>query len=160
MEDWMAEFDLTSKSDEKIRAMMQEIGGYSPEFQMAIRQEFQRRNLQPILEGADLTSRGTRAVEKQPVVVLLSTGEIPLPYDVLDAVFAYGSSNDGFLKTANPLEAYQKVAGVLKERALAVGGNGVTFATFDYRVAANSGCGGGKAFEVFAYGTAVRTRSV
>ena len=87
-------------------------------------------------------------------------GTSPLLNDVIDAVFAYGSSNDGFLKTANPLEAYQKVAGVLKERAVAVGGNGVTFATFDYRVAVNSGCGGGKAFEVFAYGTAVRTRSI
>jgi uncharacterized protein YbjQ (UPF0145 family) len=74
-------------------------------------------------------------------------------------VFAYGSSTDGFLKTANPMEAYEKVANVLKQQAAAAGGDGVIHATFDYRVAASTGCGGGKAFEVFAYGTAVRTRS-
>lgn len=155
----MAEFDLTSKSDQKIRKMMEEIGGYGPEFQLAIRQEFQRRNLQPIHDQHGAVTAPTRAEGRVSGTILLSTGEIPVPYDVIDAVFAYGSSNDGFLKTANPLEAYQKVAAVLKERAAEAGGDAVTFATFDYRVAIHSGCGGGKAFEVFAYGTAVKTRA-
>ena len=153
----MSQYDLTGKSDQKIQTMMEEISDYSPDFQVAISEEFQRRKLQRSLAHSP-SSGATASKPQSPQSVLLSTGEIGIPYDVVDAVFAYGSSSDGFLKTANPLEAYQKVASVLKDRALAAGGDAVTFATFDYRVAANSGCGGGKAFEVFAYGTAVRIR--
>jgi hypothetical protein len=88
--------------------------------------------------------------------LILSTGDIRQNYTIIDPVFAYGSSNDGFLKTANPLEAYSKVADLLKDRAAKMGADGIIHATFDYRVAAKTGCGGGKAFEVFAYGTAVK----
>ena len=152
----MSQFDLADKTDQKIQSMMDDIASYSPDFQIAIRDEFQRRNLQT--RPARSTSGSADKLRLPDSPVLLSTGEIGQPYDVIDAIFAYGSSTDGFLKTANPLEAYQKVAGVLKERATAAGGDAVTFATFDYRVAASAGCGGGKAFEVFAYGTAVRIR--
>lgn len=154
----MSQYDLTGKSDQKIQTMMEEISDYSPDFQVAISEEFQRRKLQRALAHSP-SAGGTASKAQAPQSVLLSTGEIGVPYDVIDAVFAYGSSSDGFLKTANPLEAYQKVASVLKERAAAAGADAVTFATFDYRVAAGTGCGGGKAFEVFAYGTAVRIRS-
>lgn len=154
----MSQYDLTGKSDQKIQTMMEEISDYSPDFQVAISAEFQRRKLQRSVTQSSSSAVATASKSQSPQSVLLSTGEIGVAYDVVDAVFAYGSSSDGFLKTANPLEAYQKVANVLKERAVAVGGNAVTFATFDYRIAASAGCGGGKAFEVFAYGTAVRIR--
>jgi Putative heavy-metal-binding len=91
--------------------------------------------------------------------VTVSTGDFKEPYDIIDLVFAYGSSGEGFLKTANPLEAYGKVADQLRERAAKIGANGVVHAAFDYRTAVGAGCGSGKqVFEVFAYGTAVRTR--
>jgi len=92
--------------------------------------------------------------------VTLSTGDLKEPYDIIDVVFAYGSSGEGFLKTANPIEAYGKVADQLRERAAKVGANGIVNASFDYRMAVGSGCSSGKqVFEVFAYVTAVKVRS-
>jgi uncharacterized protein YbjQ (UPF0145 family) len=91
--------------------------------------------------------------------VMLSTGDLKDPYDIVDVVFAYGSSGEGFLKTANPLEAYAKVAEQLRNRAAKAGANGIVHAAFDYRTAAGTGCSSGKqVFEVFAYGTAVKIR--
>lgn len=114
----MSQYDLTGKSDQKIQTMMQEISDYSPDFQVAISEEFQRRKLS---EGAARSASSavvTASKSQGAKSAILSTGEIGVAYDVIDAVFAYGSSSDGFLKTANPLEAYQKVASVLKERAV------------------------------------------
>jgi hypothetical protein len=92
--------------------------------------------------------------------VIVSTGGIPQAHQVLDVAFAHGSSADGFLKTANPLEAYTKVTDILREQAAAMGGNAVIHTTFDYRVAVSPGQGGEKALEVFAYGTVVRAAPV
>ncbi len=92
--------------------------------------------------------------------VILSTGDIRQDYTILDTVFAYGSSTEGFLKSANPIEAYKKVGELLKQNAAKIGADGIVYATFDYRVAVKSGClSGGQAFEVFAYGTAVKLAS-
>jgi len=89
--------------------------------------------------------------------VTLSTGDIKQPYTIIDTVFAYGSSDQALFKTANPMEAYSKVSEMLKQAAVKVGGNGIVWATFDYRVAVKQGCGGGsQSFEVFGYGTAVK----
>lgn len=91
--------------------------------------------------------------------ITLTTGDIRSDYDVIGPVFAYGSSDQGILKTANPLEAYGKVSELLKQAGATAGGDGIVHAHFDYRVAVKSGCGGGQSFEVFAYGTAVKLRS-
>ena len=89
----------------------------------------------------------------------LSTGDLKQPYDIVDVVFAYGSSGEGFLKTANPLEAYGKVANELRDHAAKLGANAIVNAAFDYRTASGTGCSSGKLlFEVFAYGTAVMLR--
>lgn len=88
--------------------------------------------------------------------LILSTGDIRQNYTIIDPVFAYGSSNNGFLKMVNPLEAYSKATELLKDRVAKKGADGIIQATFDYRVAANTGCSGEKAFEVFTYGTAVK----
>jgi hypothetical protein len=89
--------------------------------------------------------------------VILSTGDIRRDYEIIDTVFAYGSSHEGFLKSANPIEAYQKVGDVLKQNAKKKGADGIVFTTFDYRVAVKSGCmSSGQSFEVFAYGTAIK----
>jgi hypothetical protein len=89
--------------------------------------------------------------------IVLSTGDIHKEYTIIDTVFAYGSSDQGFLKSANPVEAYEKVGELLKERAKKMGADGIAFTTFDYRVAVKSGCmSNNQSFEVFAYGTAVK----
>ena len=87
--------------------------------------------------------------------VIICTGSIPQAHQVLDVAFAHGSSSDGFLETANPLEAYTKITDALRHQAAAMGGNAIIHATFDYRVAA-SPVTGRKALEVFAYGTVVK----
>ncbi|MCX6726231.1 MAG: heavy metal-binding domain-containing protein [Candidatus Shapirobacteria bacterium] len=77
--------------------------------------------------------------------------------EILEIVFAYGSSSGGMFKTANPLEAYPKVRDQLAEAGTKIGADAVIGAHFDYRVASKQGCGGDtQAFEVFAYGTAVK----
>lgn len=94
---------------------------------------------------------------RAPQQILVSTGQIPYAHDVIGPVFAYGSSKEGFLRTANPIEAYHKVTTVLQQEAAKFGADAVIFASFDYRVAVSFGCWGNRqVFEVFAYGTAVR----
>lgn len=78
-------------------------------------------------------------------------------YEIIDIIFAYGSSDEKFFKTANPLEAYPKVREQLREEAIKLGADAVIGTHFDYRVAMKQGCGGvGQSFEVFAYGTAIK----
>lgn len=78
-------------------------------------------------------------------------------YEVLEIVFAYGSSDGALFKTANPLEAYPKVRDQLGETAIKIGADAVIGVSFDYRVSMKQGCGGSnQSFEVFAYGTAVK----
>lgn len=89
--------------------------------------------------------------------MIVSTTDIKKDYEILDVVFAYGSSGTGWLKTANPMEAYPKVLEELKSNAVKIGAEAIVGATFDYRVAVGTGCSNGKqVFEVFAYGTAVK----
>lgn len=73
--------------------------------------------------------------------MLVSTGDIhEKKYQIIEVVFAYGSSIDGFLKTANPMEAYKKVTEALRDEAKKHKGDAVIYAHFDYRVAAKAGC--------------------
>lgn len=90
--------------------------------------------------------------------MIITTGDLrDKNYEILEVIFAYGSSDTGFIKSANPMEAYAKVRDLLKQNAEKMGANGVVFAHFDYRVAVKQGCGGGgQSFEVFGYGTAVK----
>lgn len=89
--------------------------------------------------------------------MLVSTTNIDKKYEVIDIVFAYGNSTQGFLKTANPMEAYPKVKEALISEAEKLSAEGIIGITFDYRVAVKSGCGSSsQVFEVFAYGTAIK----
>jgi uncharacterized protein YbjQ (UPF0145 family) len=89
--------------------------------------------------------------------MIVTTTNLSEKYEIMDVVFAYGSSGEGFLKTANPMEAYPKVLEELKKNAKNKGADAIVGAKFDYRVAAGTGCSNGKqVFEVFAYGTAVK----
>ena len=90
--------------------------------------------------------------------MIITTCDLPdKKYHVIDVIFSYGNSQEKFLKTANPLEAYPKVRDALKAEAEKISADAVIGAHFDYRVATKQGCGGnGMVFEVFAYGTAVK----
>jgi uncharacterized protein YbjQ (UPF0145 family) len=53
-------------------------------------------------------------------------------------------------------KAYNKVCEKLKDEASEIKADAIVGAHFDYRVAAKTGCFSGQAFEVIAYGTAVK----
>ena len=91
--------------------------------------------------------------------MFITTTELThIKYKIIEVVFAYGSSDSGFLKTANPMEAYPKVRDLLKNEAEKIGADAVIGAHFDYRTAVKSGCSGNQSsFEVFAYGTAIKS---
>jgi transcriptional regulator of nitric oxide reductase len=89
--------------------------------------------------------------------IILSTGEIPFDYKIIDVVFAYGHSSQTFFRGANPMEAYQRVSDILEQTAAQIGAEAVLWVKYDYRVALSSGLvTTNQVFEVFAYGTAVK----
>lgn len=89
--------------------------------------------------------------------VILSTGEVPFNYKIIDVVFAYGNSSETFFKGANPMQAYERVSTMLEQAAAKIGADAVLWVKYDYRVAPNQGLfGPNQVFEVFAYGTAVK----
>lgn len=89
--------------------------------------------------------------------MIYSSGDIKDEYQVVDLVFAMGNSTEGFMSGCNPIEAYQRVTQRLGEVASSVGGDAVINIRFDFRVAAAPGVfSPNQAFEVYAYGTAVR----
>jgi uncharacterized protein YbjQ (UPF0145 family) len=104
-----------------------------------------------------VAARKNAAFNPQRRQILLSTGEAPFTYKIIDVVFAYGNSSQSFFKVANPMEAYRKVSDMLEQSAIQVGANAVLWVKYDYRVALNQGfLTTNQVFEVFAYGTAVR----
>jgi len=88
--------------------------------------------------------------------ILLSTGDIRDKYEIVDLVFAHGSTAEGALKDVEPPQAFQILADWLGQTALKAGANAVIHIRFDFKIA--QGFLGNRAFEVFAYGTAVKLR--
>ena len=89
--------------------------------------------------------------------ILITTGDIKEDYEIIDAVFALDSCQEGFFKSADPNQAFDKVKEGLRKKASELGGHAVINCQFEYRVAVTQGFGGAKqVIEIFAYGTAVR----
>ena len=96
--------------------------------------------------------------ERKPTLrFLLSTGEIPYPYEPIDLVFASGSSNQAMFKGVQPMEAYRLASKLLSNVAMTIGANAVINIRFELRTAATQGFFDSYlVFEVYAYGTAVK----
>lgn len=89
--------------------------------------------------------------------MLMSSGGIPGQYQVVQMVFGFASATEGCNGVINSQAVYQMATQRLVESATAAGASGVLFVGFQNRVAVSRGCSGPKqAFEVFAWGTAVR----
>ncbi|CAN5391978.1 hypothetical protein BH10ACI3_BH10ACI3_26110 [soil metagenome] len=89
--------------------------------------------------------------------VTLSTGDVPFKYEIIDLIFAYGSSNETIFQGASPVQAYEKVSSLLERRAAEIGADAVVWVRYEYRVAQSRDFFvPNQVFEVFAYGTAVR----
>ena len=90
-------------------------------------------------------------------MILISTGDIREPYEILDAIFAVDGSTESFFSELNPDEAFEDVKQQLRERCHRLGGHAVINCHFEYRNALADGFLGKKqALEIFGYGTAIR----
>ncbi len=89
--------------------------------------------------------------------VLLSTGDIPGNYEIIDAIFALDGNAGKFFSSADPSKAFDGVKHQLRQTCQKLGGDAVINCQFEYRNALAEGFIGKKqAIEIFAYGTAVK----
>ena len=92
--------------------------------------------------------------------VILSTGEVGRPCQVIDVIFAIDSANQSALTRragADPGAAFNKVKMQLRHQCAARGGDAVMQCRFSHRVADRANLPAGKQMvEIFAYGTAVK----
>ena len=65
---------------------------------------------------------------------LLSTGDIPYPYEPIDLVFASGNSTQGAFRDVQPMEAYQLASVLLLNVAKTIGANAVIYAILNFEL--------------------------
>lgn len=85
--------------------------------------------------------------------MLFSTGDIKQEYNIIDIIFAYGSTKEGFFGGTNTNKAFEEVKAELSKKCTTIGGDAIINCHFEHRVAVD---GKKQAFEIFAYGTAVK----
>ncbi|MGM9959379.1 MAG: hypothetical protein ACI32B_09045 [Erysipelotrichaceae bacterium] len=92
--------------------------------------------------------------------ILISTGGLDhdTDYEIIDAIFAIGSTTEKFFSGINANDAFEGVKNELRKKCEALGGQAVIDCSFEYRVAVAQGAFGGtkQVIELFGYGTAVR----
>jgi len=96
------------------------------------------------------------------MAILITTGDIKEPYEILDAIFALDFHKESFFGgSADPAKAFDKVKDKLRVVCKNMGGDAIVNSQFEYRVASAEGLFGGakQVIEIFAYGTAVKITS-
>ena len=89
--------------------------------------------------------------------MLISSGDANRPFKVLGLVVGYASRTRSLRGKLNPESVYEEALERLTESADEHNADGLLFVNFQSRVASDQGCSGPlQAFEVFAWGTAVR----
>lgn len=89
--------------------------------------------------------------------MIISSGGVCEQYQVLGLVVGFASVSEGCSSGVNVEGTYQTALRRLTESATAQGADGLIFVNFQNRVAVKPGCTGpSQAFEVFAWGTAVK----
>lgn len=97
---------------------------------------------------------------KTPANIKVSSGGISQPYQVLGIVIGFASTTDSCGSGVRVESTYQAALDRLVDSAVGKGANGLLFVSFQNRTAVAQGCAGpSQAFEVFAWGTAVRLAS-
>ncbi len=96
--------------------------------------------------------------------VILTTGDIKHPYEILDVIVTVAAHQAGYFDAANPSSAFGGIKMALRKIAYDMGANTVIHCQFEYRVGAGQGLlsrylGGKQFVEIFAYGTAVKLKS-
>ena len=93
--------------------------------------------------------------------IILSTGNLNVPYEIVDTVITVSAHQAGYFDAANPSTAFDGVKTSLRTLAYDMGADAVICCEFDYRVGAERGLLGSQQFvEIFAYGTAVKLKEM
>lgn len=93
--------------------------------------------------------------------IIISTGDIKEPYQIIDAIFALDNNSEGtwFVRAANPGKAFDGVKRNLRQLCHSLGGDAVINCQFEYRIALAQSIGDKtQVLEIFAYGTAVKLK--
>ncbi len=89
--------------------------------------------------------------------IVVSTGDIPQDYEVIDVIFALDSHMEGFFfGAADPSKAFYGVKDQLRMQVIELGGDAVVSCQFEYRVAVARDSSDQQVIEIFAYGTVVK----
>jgi hypothetical protein len=101
------------------------------------------------------------ASEHHELLITIATGDIHVPYDPIDAIFAFDSHTTGgdLLGggAGDPNRAFDGVKRQLRVLCRQLGGHAVINCEFEYRMAVSAALlGSNQVVEIFAYGTAVR----
>ncbi len=99
-------------------------------------------------------SKATRSPAQKPI---LSTGDIPGPYEIIDVIFAAESGVEIIFIEPNPERAFTGVKDVLREQCRERGGHAVINCRFKLREVVDPDRPISKrSMDIFAYGTVVR----
>ena len=91
--------------------------------------------------------------------MIISTGDLKQPYEIIDTIFALDSHKEGIIFGADPGKAFDGVKQQLSKKCSSLGGDAVINCQFQYRIAVGDGIMSKKqVIEFFAYGTAVKTK--
>lgn len=91
--------------------------------------------------------------------VIICTGDLNKPYEIIDTIFAMDSNTaKGWGSQADPGKAFKGVKDELEKQCKKLGGNAVINCQFEYRNALEAKLIGkdNQVIEIFAYGTAVK----
>lgn len=92
--------------------------------------------------------------------IIISTGDINEKYKILDTIMVLGSDVAGWIKGANPNQAFEMVKEQMRSIAVEKGGNAVINCQFQFRYAVDTKMLiMAQAFELYGYGTVVRIDS-
>ncbi len=85
--------------------------------------------------------------------IIISTGNIPGEYTVVDSVMSWAGDKAGMFHDINPSAVFEDLKNNLRTTCLNLGGDAVIYTSFEYR---NALAGSKQAFEIYAYGTVVK----
>jgi uncharacterized protein YbjQ (UPF0145 family) len=110
--------------------------------------------------SAPQEARRNEMTTAPPVNLIVSSGNICQPYDVIDLVMAHAVSKETFLSKISSIGAYKEVLQSLKERAVELGADALIYVSFQSNLATvRTFLASVNAYEVVAWGTAVRFTS-
>ena len=119
----------------------------------------------PSKEELDKLQKEANKLAEEIAHVKVTTGDIKEDYEILKIIFQLGSDSGGgmgalFGTGGSPEAAFEQAEMNLKLKAHNLGCNYVINAKFDHRIAVGDAAFGVKnqIIEVFAYGTAVKTK--